>query len=333
MKAVVYGEYGQADVLELKEIEKPAIKDDEVLVRVQAATITPLDHHFLTGSPFLVRIMDGMLKPRNKVLGTDVSGCVEAVGAAVGRFKPGDEVFGGRSSGGYAEYAAVPEAELYLKPADLTFEEAAILPFSGYAALIGLYELGQLKAGQKVLINGGSGGVGTLALPVAKMLGAQVTAVGSAGSQELMKSLGADQVINYTEEDFTQSGQRYDMIYDLSGKRSFAECKQALTSQGIFVTTEFSPSLALQGMWISRTGSQKMKPLSPTGPSQETREQFEALLSAGKLKPVIDSCFSLSEVPDAFRYFEKGHIQGRIVVKVAGNGDMNGDFLHATNGD
>lgn len=323
MKAVVYEEYGQPEVLELKEIEKPAIKDDEVLVRVQATTITPIDYHFLTGSPFLVRIMAGMFKPRNKVLGTDVAGRVVAIGAAVKRFQPGDEVFGGRSSGGYAEYAAVPEAEMYLKPADLSFEEAAILPFSAYTALIGLYELGHLQEGQKVLINGGSGGVGTLAIPMARMLGAQVTAVGSAGSQEMMKSLGAEQVIDYAEEDFAQGDLqedlRYDLIFDLSGKRSFSECKRVLTPEGIFVTTEFSPALALQGMWISKTGSQKMKPLSPTGPSSETREQFEELLATGKLKPVIDSCFPLSQVPDAFRHFAKGHLKGRVVVTVDGN--------------
>jgi len=317
MKAVVYEEYGQPDVLEIKEIEKPAIEDDEVLVRVHAATITPIDYHFLTGSPALVRIMAGIFKPRNKVLGTDVAGRVEAIGAGVTRFQPGDEVFGGRSSGGYAEYAAVPEAEMYLKPAELSFEEAAILPFSAFTALVGLCELGELQDGQKVLINGASGGVGTLAVPLAKLLGAQVTAVGSAGSQELMRSLGADQVVDYAEEDFAESGVVYDLIFDVSGKRPFPVCKQALAPEGIYVTTEFSPGLALQGMWISKTGSQKMKPVSPMGPGQRTREQFEELLAAGKLKPVIDSCFPLGEVPDAFRYFEKGHIRGRIVISVA----------------
>jgi len=174
-----------------------------------------------------------------------------------------------------------------------------------------------LQDGQKVLINGASGGVGTLAVPLAKLLGAQVTAVGSAGSQELMRSLGADQVVDYAEEDFAESGVVYDLIIDVSGKRPFPVCKQALAPEGIYVTTEFSPGLALQGMWISKTGSQKMKPVSPMGPGQRTREQFEELLAAGKLKPVIDSCFPLGEVPDAFRYFEKGHIKGRIVISVA----------------
>jgi NADPH:quinone reductase-like Zn-dependent oxidoreductase len=321
MKAIVYEEYGTADVLELKEIEKPTPNDDEVLIKVRAATITPFDWHLLTGTPFLARIMAGLFKPKNKVLGTDVAGRVKAIGAGVKRFQPGDEVFGGRSSGGYAEFATVPEAELYLKPAELSFEEAAAIPFSAFAALIGLCELGQLKSGQQVLINGASGGMGTLALPIAKLLGAQVTAVCSTGSLELVRSLGADQVVDYTQDDFTLNKVLYDLILDVAGKRSFAECKGSLVPQGIYITTAFSPALALQGQWISRTGSQKMIPLSPTGPNQKTREQFEELLTAGKLKPIVDKCFPLSEVPDAFRYYEKGHIQGRVAITVSGNRD------------
>jgi NADPH:quinone reductase-like Zn-dependent oxidoreductase len=316
MKAVIYHNYGSPDVLELAEIETPIVKENRVLVRVRASSITPFDWHLLIGKPYIARIIAGLFKPRNKVLGTDVAGTVEAIGPGVDRFQPGDEVFGGRGSGGYAEYATVPEAEMYLKPANLTFEEAAAVPFSAFAALICLFELGQLKSRQKVLINGASGGVGTLALPVAKQHGAQVTAVCSTGSLDFVRSLGADQVIDYTNEDFVQSGECFDLILDFSGKRSFSDCKQALAPHGIYVTTEFSPALVFRGQWISRTGNQKMIPMSPTGPGQQTRKQFEELLTAGKLKPIIDRCFPLSEVPDAFRYYEKGHIQGRIAVTV-----------------
>lgn len=316
MKAIVYTEYGPPDVLSQAEIDKPTVKDKEVLVEVHAATITPFDWHMLTGTPPLARLFAGLFKPKNRVLGTDVAGRVAAIGAGVKRFQPGDEVFGGRSSGGYAEFATAPETELYQKPAELSFEEAAAVQFSAFTALIGLCELGQLKSGQKVLINGASGGVGTLAIPIAKQLGAQVTAVCSTGSLNLVLSLGADQVVDYTVEDFAQREERYDLIFDVAGKRSFSDCKQALSPQGIYVTTAFSPALALQGQWISRTGSQKMIPVSPTGPARQTREQFEALLAAGKIRPTIDRSFPLNEVPEAFRHYLQGHIQGRIVITI-----------------
>lgn len=316
MKAMVYQEYGSPEVLELKEIEKPTPNDDEVLVRVHASTITPIDWHFLTGTPYVARILAGLFKPRNNVLGTDVAGRVEAIGAGVKHFTPGDEVIGGKSSGGYAEFATVPKNDLYLKPAKLSFEEAAAVPFSAFGALFCLCELGQLKSGQKVLINGASGGVGTLALPIAKMLGAQVTAVCSTGSMELVRSLGADKVVDYSQEDFAQNGTSYDLIVDVAAKRTFSDCKRALTSEGVYITTEFSPTLALKGQWISKTGSQKMIAMNPMGVGQPTKQKFEQYLLAGKLKPVIDSCFSLSKVPDAFRHYHKGHIKGRIAITI-----------------
>ncbi|UCC54157.1 MAG: NAD(P)-dependent alcohol dehydrogenase, partial [Anaerolineaceae bacterium] len=249
MKAMVYQEYGPPEVLELKEIEKPTPNDDEVLVRVHASTITPIDWHFLTGTPFVARILAGLFKPRSNVLGADVSGRVEAIGAGVEQFTVGDEVIGGKSSGGYAEFATVQKAELYLKPTKLSFEEAAAVPFSAFGALFCLCELGQLQSGQKVLINGASGGVGTLSIPIAKMLGAQVTAVCSTGSMELVRSLGADQVVDYTQEDIAQSGVSYDLIVDVAAKRSFSDCKRALTPEGLYITTEFTPALAIRGKW------------------------------------------------------------------------------------
>lgn len=316
MKAMVYQEYGTPEVLELKEIEKPTPKEDEVLVRVHASTITPIDWHFLTGTPYVARILAGLFKPRNNVLGTDVAGRVEAIGAGVKHFTAGDEVIGGKSSGGYAEFATVSKADLYLKPAKLSFEEAAAVPFSAFGALFCLCELGQLKSGQKVLINGASGGVGTLSIPIAIMLGAQVTAVCSTGSMELVRSLGADQVVDYSQEDFAQSEASYDLIFDVAAKRTFSDCKRALTPEGVYITTEFSPALVLKGQWISRTGIQKMIAMNPMGVGQPTRQKFEQYLLAGKLNPVIDSCFPLSEVPDAFRHYQKGHIKGRIAVTI-----------------
>jgi NADPH:quinone reductase-like Zn-dependent oxidoreductase len=317
MKAIVYHNYGSPDVLELKEIEKPAAKDDEVLIKVHAAAVTPLDWHFLTGTPYMARLLAGLLKPKHKVLGTEVAGRVEAVGVNVKGFQPGDEVLGRSAKcGGFAEYVCVPEAEVWLKPASMLFEEAAAVHFSAVTALICLCDLGQIQSGQKVLINGASGGVGTLAVPIAKSFGAQVTGVCSTRNLDLVRSIGADQVIDYTQEDFAQKGVRYDLIFDAVGKRSFSDCRRALSSQGIYVTTAFSPTLALQGQWISMTGSQKMVPMVPKGPNKDIKDLFEELLKAGKLIPVIDRRYTLSEVPEAFRYYAKGHARGRVVITV-----------------
>ncbi|MCP4937374.1 MAG: NAD(P)-dependent alcohol dehydrogenase [bacterium] len=317
MKAIVYQSYGSPDVLELKEIEKPTPNDNEMLIKIHAAAVTPLDWHFMTGTPFLARIMAGLFKPKHKVLGTQVAGQVKAVGKNVKRFQPGDEVFGRSiTCGGFAEYVCIPAEEAWLKPADMSFEEATAVLFSGITALICLCDLGQLKSGQKVLINGASGGVGTLATPIAKSFGAKVTGVCSSRNLDLVRSIGADQVIDYTQEDFTQNGERYDLIFDAVGKRSFSDCQRVLSPEGIYITTAFSPALALKGKWISMTGSQKMIPMPPVEPKPEIRKLFEELLETGKLTPIIDRCYSLSEVPKAFRYYEKGHTQGRIVITI-----------------
>lgn len=315
MKAMVYYRYGSPDVLELKEIEKPIANDDEVLVKVHAAAVTPLDWHFLTGTPYMARILAGLFKPKNNILGIDMAGRIEAVGENIKQFQPGDEVFG-KSNGGYAEYACAPVAELFLKPTGMSFEKAAALPLSAFTALICLCDLGQIKSGQKVLINGASGGVGTLAVPIAKFFGAEVTGVCSTRNLKLVRSIGADRVIDYTQEDFTQKGVYYDLIFDAVGKRSFSDCKRALNPKGIYVTTAFSPTLALLGLWISMTGSRKMIPMPPKEPGRKIKELFEELLKAGKLTPVIDRDYTLKEVPEAFRYYEKGHTRGRVVIKI-----------------
>ena len=317
MKAIVRHTYGSPDVLELKDIEKPTAKDDEVLIEVRATAVTPFDWHILTGTPYIARIFAGLLKPRHKVLGINVAGRVEAVGVDVKRFQPGDEVFGHSvNHGGFAEYVCVPEAELMLKPASMSFEEAAAVPLGAVTALVCLCDLGQMKAGQKVLINGASGGVGTLAVQIAKLFGAEVTGVCSTRNLELVRSLGADQVIDYTQEDFTQKGVRYDLILDAVGKRSFSDCRRALVPEGIYVTTAFSPGLFLQQMWVSMTGRQKMVTMVPDlrGPGRNITDQFEEFLQAGKLTPVIGRSYPLSEVPEALRYYETGHTQGRVVI-------------------
>jgi len=316
MKAIVYHNYGSPDVLELAEIEKPTVKDDELLVKVHVASVNPHDWHFLTATPFLARLMAGLLKPKNKVLGVDVAGQVEAVGANAKQFQPGDEVFGAIKHGGFAEYVCVPEAHVALKPAGLSFEEAAAIPLAGLTALQCLRDHGQLQAGQKVLINGASGGVGTFAVQIAKSFGAEVTGVCSTRNLDLVRSLGADQVVDYTQEDFAQTGQRYDLIFDAARKRSFSDCKRALGPQGIYVTTEFSPALVLRGRWISMTGSQKMVPML-TQPGQKDLVVLTELFQAGKVTPVIGRRYDkLSDVPEALQHIGKGHAQGKVVTTV-----------------
>jgi NADPH:quinone reductase-like Zn-dependent oxidoreductase len=316
MKAMVYYNYGSPDNLELQEIEMPVAKDDQVLVKVHAASVNWLDWHFLTGTPFLARLMAGLLKPKNKVLGIDLAGRVEAVGANVKQFQPGDEVYGSSSRGCFAEYVCVSEAEVVTKPANMSFEKVAAVPGAAIPALHALRDHGQVQPGQKVLINGASGGVGTFAVQIAKSFGAEVTGVCSTRNVDLVRAIGADQVIDYTQEDFTQNGQRYDLIFDVVAKSSFSDCKGALTPQGIYITTEFSPALALRGLWTSMTGDMKMVPLPPKPPSKTDLVFMKELLEAGKVTPTIDRRYSLSELPDALRYLEKGHAQGKVVITV-----------------
>ena len=318
MKAAVYEKYGSPDVLQLREIEEPAPGDNEILLKVRAAAVTPMDWHFLTGTPFLARIMaGGLFKPKNNILGTQAAGVIKSVGGNVTNFKPGDEVFGSSSKGGsYAEYMCIPASETWHKPEDMSFENAAAVLFSGMTAVICLCDLGNIQPGYKVLINGASGGVGTMAVPIAKHFGTEVTGVCSTRNIELVRSIGADDVIDYTQEDFIRRGIEYDLIFDAVGKRTFAECKPVLSPDGIYITTAFSPLSALQGKLNSMTGSQKNIPMPPVKPKPDIANFFGDLLEDGVLRPVVDRSYPLSEVRQALRYFETGHTRGRIIITI-----------------
>ncbi|MGB3715678.1 MAG: NAD(P)-dependent alcohol dehydrogenase [Candidatus Promineifilaceae bacterium] len=326
MKAIVFTEYGSPDVLQLKEVEKPTPKEDEVLVTVHAASVNARDWHLMRADPFLVRLMTGLLKPKNKMFGSDVAGRVEAVGRNVKQFQPGDEVFGDigqYGNGAFAEYASVPEDALALKPTSMTFEEAAAVPGAALAALQGLRDIGQIQPGQKVLINGASGGVGTFAVQIAKSFGAEVTGVCSTRNLDMARSLGADQVIDYTQEDFTQNGQRYDLILDNVGDPSVYKrfYKRSLTPKGIAVIAAGSFFLQLfLGPWMSMTGSNKIVTYL-TIPNQKDLVSIKELLEAGKVVPVIDRRYPLSEVPEAIRYLEEGHARGKVVITVEQNSE------------
>ena len=316
MKAMVYAEYGSPDVLELREIEKPGVQDADVLVRVCASSINWLDWHFLTGDPFLARIMSGLFKPKHQVLGIDFAGRVEAVGASVTQFQPGNEVFGSTSNGCFAEYVCVSEEEVVSKPDNITFEDAAAVPGAAIPALQALRDHGQIQPGQKVLINGASGGVGTFAVQIAKSFGAEVTGVCSTRNLDTVRSIGADHVIDYTQEDFTKTEQLFDLVFDTVAKRSFSDCKRVLSPKGIYITSEFSPGLALQNQWISITDSKKMVPLPPKPPNKKDLVFLKELLETGKVAAVIDRSYKLSEVPEALRYLEQGHTKGKILISI-----------------
>lgn len=322
MKAIVYEQYGSPDVLQLKEVEKPTPQDNEVLIKVHAVSVNAYDWHLLRAEPFIARLAAGLLKPKNTILGEDIAGRIEAVGANVRQFKPGDEVFGDISSsgsGGFAEYVCAPENALALKPARLTFEEAAAVPMAAVTALQALRDKGQIKPGQKVLINGAGGGVGTFAVQVAKSFGAEVTAVCSTRNVELVRSLGADHVIDYTQEDFTQNGQCYDLILAANGYHSLSDYKRALSPGGIYVMVGGSNAQIFQalllGPWMSISGGKKMGSMT-SKPTQKDLLFVKELLEAGKVKPVIDRCYPLSEVAEAIRYLEEGHARGKVVITV-----------------
>ncbi|MHC4085464.1 MAG: NAD(P)-dependent alcohol dehydrogenase [Planctomycetota bacterium] len=326
MKAIVYTKYGSPDVLQLKEVEKPTPRDEEVLIRVHATSVVYSDLAFVRGKPFLVRLMgSGLLKPRHKILGVDVAGRIEAVGRNVKQFHPGDEVFGDLSEcgrGGYAEYVCARENALALKPANCSFEEAAAVPEAAVVALQGLRDKGQIQPGQKVLINGASGGIGTFAVQIAKSFGAEVTGVCSTRNLDMVRSIGADQVIDYTQEDFTKNGQRYDLILAAAGYRSLFDYKRALSPKGIYVVTGGSMAQIFQpmllGPWISMTGSKKMVNLS-VRPNQEDLVFMKELIEADKVKPVIDRRYTLSEVAEALRYYGEGHARGKVVITLEHN--------------
>ena len=317
MKAMVYHDYGSPDNLDLQEVEMPAVVNDGMLVKVCAASVNWHDWHFLSGTPFMARFMaGGLLKPKNKVLGSDVAGQIEAVGTDVKHFRPGDEVFGSTRHGCFAEYVCVSEKEVVTKPVSITFEEAAASGAAALTALQGLRDAGQIKPGQKVLINGASGGVGTFAVQIAKSFGAEVTGVCSARNVDMVHSIGADRVIDYAEEDFAEKNQRYDLIFDVVAKRSFSVCKRVLDPEGIYVTTEFSPVLALRGLWNSVTSSKKMVPLLAKPPTKEDLIFVKELLEAGDVTPIMDKRYPLREVPEALWYLEEGHARGKIVIRM-----------------
>lgn len=328
MKAIVYHNYGSPDGLNLEEVEKPTPKADEVLIKVHAASANAADWRLLRGEPFFVRLESGLLNPKNKILGSDIAGRVEAVGSNVTQFQPGDEVFGDLSEsgrGGFAEYVSAPENILALKPTSMSFEEAATVPMAAVTALQGLRDKGEIQSGQKVLINGASGGVGSFAVQIAKSFGAEVTGVCSTGKMEMVRSLGADHVIDYTKEDFAarkrvaKNGEQYDLILAANGHRPISDYKRALSPNGIYVCSGGSMTQIFQGMLlgalISMTGSQKMGSLLAR-PNQDDLAFMTKLIEAGKVAPVIDRRYPLSEVASAIRYLEEGHAKGKVVITV-----------------
>jgi NADPH:quinone reductase-like Zn-dependent oxidoreductase len=319
MKAVVRNRYGSTDVLELQEVDRPELADDGVLVRVRAASINPADWYGMTGTPYIGRPSMGLRKPKQHVLGVDFAGTVEAVGKDITQFRPGDEVFGGRS-GALAEYVSV-RVGVAPKPANLTFEEAAAVPVAALTALQGLRDKGQVQPGQKVLINGASGGVGTFAVQIAKALGADVTGVCSTRNVEIARSIGADRVIDYTREDFTRSDRRYDLMLDIAGSRSWRECRRVLEPDATLVIVGAPKGTRLLGplshiikVRLAAVRSSRKVMFFLAKFNKPDLAVLGELLESGKVTPVIDRRYELSEVADAFRYLEEGHAQGKIVV-------------------
>lgn len=323
MKAIVYTKYGSPDVLHLEEVKKPVLNEDQVSVKVFAASINAGDWHMLTADPFPMRLMGvGLFKPKNTILGADIAGCVEAVGRNVKQFRPGDAVFGdvfGLGSGSFAEYISVPESALALKPSNISFEEAAAVPVAAVTALQGLRDQGHIQPGQKVLINGASGGVGTFAVQIAKAFEAEVTAVCSTPNLEMAHSIGADHVIDYTKEDFTKNGRQYNLILAVNGYHPLSAYKRALTPQGIYVFTGGLPAQTFQslvlGPLMSIRDGRKMTSVMKKA-NQKDLLFIRDLLEEGKIRPVIDECYPLSKTAEAFRYFEKGHARGKVVISV-----------------
>ena len=320
MKAIVYDRYGPPDVLQLKEVEKPAPKDNEVLVKVHAVSVNRSDWEGLVGKPLYARI-GGLTKPNHRILGSDIAGRIETVGRNISMFKPGDEVFGEtmRYHDGFAEYVCVPEKALALKPAGMTFEEAAAVPQAGVIALQGIRDKGKVEQGQKVLINGAGGGAGTFAVQLAKYYGAEVTGVDNTGKMDFLRSLGADHVIDYTQEDFTKTGIQYDLILDVVAYRSVFEYQRALRSDGSYFAVGGSAATLFQillfGPWIRRTTGKKIR-LLMVQPNRNDLIFITELIETGKIIPMIDRRYPLSEVPEALRYLGEGLAKGKVVITV-----------------
>jgi NADPH:quinone reductase-like Zn-dependent oxidoreductase len=325
MKAVVHTAYGPPDELQLKEVEKPVPKDNEVLIRIHATSVTTTDCNARNGT-FLprylwlpMRLQFGLREPNTAILGIELAGEIEAVGKDVKRFQTGQQVYGTPEPalGAHAEYICIPEdGVLAEKPANMTYEEAATVTLAGHTALYFIRDQGHVQAGQKVLINGASGGVGTFAVQLAKHYGAEVTGVCSTRNVELVKSLGADHVIDYTKEDFTRSGETYDVIFDAVSKSSFLRCRGSLKKGGLYLATLPKLAVLLQMVWTSKFGDKKVK----NGSREATVEDllfFKELIEAGKLRTVIDRRYPLEQIAEAFRYVEKGHKKGHVVITVA----------------
>ncbi len=325
MKAIVLTKYGPPDVLKLEEVEKPIQGDDEVLVEVHAASVTHSNLTLITGEPFVGRLGGfGLLKPKLKIPGSDIAGRVEVVGRNIKQFRPGDEIFGDLSEcgrGGFAEYVCAPEKEIGLKPANITFEEAAAVPEAALVALQALRDIGQIQPRQKVMIYGASGGIGTFAVQIAKYFGTDVTGVCSTRNLDMVRSIGADHVIDYTKEDFTKNGQQYDLIVATAGYRSIFDYKRALSSKGIYVATGGSMAHIFQGLLIgpliSMTGSKKLGTMT-VKPNKDLASMKE-LIEAGKVKPIIDRRYPLSEAAEALTYYAEGHARGKVVITVEHN--------------
>ena len=321
MKAIVHDEYGSPDVLRLEEIDKPPVGDNDVLVRVHAAAVNPLDWHSVRGLPYPLRLGSGLFKPEKRIPGVDVAGQIEAVGKNVTQCRPGDEVFG-LCKGALAEYARAEEDRLVPKPARLTFEQAAAIPVAALTALQGLRDRGRIASGQQVLIVGASGGVGSFAVQIAKAFGAHVTAVCSTRNVDLVRSIGADDVIDYTREDFVHIGRRYDLILDTVGTQSLSACRRVMTSRGTYVVVGApsgrwfkGPDRFVKALVLSLFVSQKMLPFMTNAKKRDLVELKE-LVEGGKVTPLIDSSYSLSRVPEAMWYLEQGHTRGKVVITV-----------------
>lgn len=323
MKAIVQETYGSADVLKLRDIDKPVVGDCDVLVRIHAASVNPADWAIMDGLPYIARpVYGGLRKPKNRVRGTDVAGTIEAVGTRVARFRPGDAVFGW-CTGAFAEYASASEDALEPKPATLTFEQAAAAPLAGLVALQALRDVGKVQAGQEVLVNGASGGIGSFAVQIAKSLGADVTGVCSTSNVDLVRSIGADHVMDYTREDFTRTGHRYDVILDNVGNHSLSNLRQALTPTGTLVPNtggfdnRWFASLGrlISALVVSPFVNQTLRPFVMS-PKNADLVALKDLMEVGKVRPVVDRTYRLAEVPQAIAYVGGGHARGKVVISV-----------------
>ncbi|HLO18502.1 MAG TPA: NAD(P)-dependent alcohol dehydrogenase [Anaerolineales bacterium] len=319
MKAIVYTKFGPPDVLHLQEVEKPTPTANEVLIKIHATTVVKEDPDWRAS-----RGINGFLKPRHPILGQELAGEIESIGKDVTRFQSGDQVFGFDTFGAYAEYKCMPvNGALAIKPVNLSYEEAASIPNGALTALPFLRDKGKIQSGQTVLIYGASGSVGAAALQLAKYYGAEVTGVCSTANLEWVKSLGADQVIDYTQEDFTENGKTYDIIFDTVGKCSFSQCKGSLTDEGIYLATVPTPAIMLQALWSAKSGSKKVKfvaaGLRPASEKIKDLIFLTELIEAGKIKPVIDRCYPLEQMAEAHRYVEQGHKKGNVVITVEHN--------------